>query len=92
MMLGTMANMVTRELEGGAGQLDLGEYLVCGQAVPPELRSKLDAYNWTTLLLDTATRGWRILYANHAFRTMTGDLLATRHLPCQCLLVPLGLC
>lgn len=72
-MLSNLGNMASRELEGTPAPADVAnDYIVSGGLVPRALREKLDAYSWTTVVIDTSSEEWTILYANQAFRTMTG--------------------
>ena len=72
-MLPNLSNMAARELDGCATPDELGrEYVISGLVLPADLRESMDAYSWTTVLLEVSPEKWTILYANDAFRTATG--------------------
>ena len=79
-MLGNLANMAARELDGQPPPTEApAEFVVRGTSVPPVFRTRLNAYCWTTVLLDVRSGKWPILFINAAFRAMTG----ADPLPCE---------
>lgn len=74
MLLGDLANMATRELDGAQHRRKgRGEMIIDGQIIPPFLRYRMDTCTWPMILVDVKPPLWTILFGGWSVRSFLGE-------------------